>query len=322
MYRRGYIECCYLRPIDRCGRRIEWVSTGNTQASAPRGDRLGTILGPEDQPVVKGREPGGFCVGNPPLERLISIVEGAVGRTKGERAGECPVRHRRQRVDVRRRSLYSLARVLLDRRISRRQHLRVLPLPCRHACRTEVDQYRFAVGRSNHDVGRLDVAVQIAVLVHVRQPVQQRVQPPPPFVGGQPPARVQDRLERLALDVLHNDVRGVVRVRTTANAHDVGMVQLGEETRLIDEPVEAPGESLLLLRRRRDYAPTRHSRRHFGGKVLLESDRSVQLVVERQVRDAEAAGAEHADDLVLVDPVSLRQRVRMGVRHDVRVYYS
>ncbi len=48
----------------------------------------------------------------------------------------------------------------------------------------------------------------------------------------------------------------------------------------------------------------------------------VQRVVEREVGNLEAARAEHADDLVLIDAVARRQRVQMVLRHERQSYYG
>ena len=102
--------------------------------------------------------------------------------------------------------------------------------------------------------------------------------------------------------------------------HDVRVSKAMEGARLVDEAVEAPGEECAAPGGRRGDTPCRSAPRRVGGEVLLERDRSIQLVVERQVRDAEAARAEHADDLVLADAVALRQRRGMLMRgHGIRI---
>ena len=95
---------------------------------------------------------------------------------------------------------------------------------------------------------------------------------------------------------------------------DVRVSKAMEGAGLVDEAVEAPGEDRLAPGGRRRDAPAGPAPRSVVGEILLERDRSVQLVIERQVRDAEAARAEHADDLVLADAVALRQRGGMLMR--------
>jgi len=152
------------------------------------------------------------------------------------------------------------------------------------------------------------------VAVHVGQPIDQRVQPSPPSVGRQTVAHPEDLLEGLALNVLHDDVRGAVGLDVAMRPHDVHVSKAMKRPGLLDETVEAPSEERFAPGGRRGDAPAGLAPCRLSGEVLFERDRSVQLVVERQVRDAEAARAEHADDLVLADTVALRQRGGMLMR--------
>ena len=132
--------------------------------------------------MVNGCQPPGRNATHAFRQRLVAVVGHPIWGVRWRLAGEHPVRDRRQRIDVGRRSLRSLARVLLVRRISGRQHLCVSPLLRRHARGAEVDQHRLAVRRANHDVRRLDVPVQVVMVMHVRQAVEQPVEPRLPLI--------------------------------------------------------------------------------------------------------------------------------------------
>ena len=164
--------------------------------------------------------------------------------------------------------------------------------------------------------------MQVAMAVHVGQPVEERVKPSPPSLRRQAAALADDLLQGLALDVLHDDVGGAVGLDVAMRPNDVRVSKAMEGARLVDEAVEAPGEECPAPGGRRGDAPSGLAPRRVGGEVLLERDRSVQLVVERQVRDAEAARTEHADDLVLADAVALRQRRGMLMGGHVSGFYN
>jgi hypothetical protein len=93
------------------------------------------------------------------------------------------------------------------------------------------------------------------------------------------------------------------------------MLEAREEARFLDEADHAGAIGLGMVRRqRRDrllVAPHGVRRR----EVLLDRDVTVQDLVEREVDDAEAAFAEHANDLELADLRARRQRLadRLGL---------
>ena len=87
--------------------------------------------------------------------------------------------------------------------------------------------------------------------------------------------------------------------------HDAGMTKPVDGSGLVQEALESPVVEFLASGRGDGDARAVCSSSSVG-EVLLESNRSIQQVVEREVGDAEAAGAEHTDDLVLVDPKARR----------------
>ena len=87
-------------------------------------------------------------------------------------AGQTPVTHRSQPINVRPGPLIPLNRILLNRRISRRHYRRHTPTLSRHRLprRAKINQYRTAV-IPYHNIPRLDVPVQKLRLMHYFQSV-------------------------------------------------------------------------------------------------------------------------------------------------------
>ncbi len=101
---------------------------------------------------------------------------------------------------------------------------------------------------ADHDVGRLDVAVEDAARVGERERVQdaqrrsrpaaQRVAAVVVGVAGAEP--VEDVGERLALDVLHHEEVAALLVDAhVVDGHDVGVLELPDDADLLDEASRA-----------------------------------------------------------------------------------
>ncbi len=92
----------------------------------------------------------------------------------------------------------------------------------------EVEQARFAVG-SDQDVGRLEVAVDDELLVRVLDRVADPAQQVDALADAEP-LRIAPAVDRLAVDVFHDQVRMAVRRRAAIQqARDVRMVEAGED---------------------------------------------------------------------------------------------
>jgi hypothetical protein len=76
-----------------------------------------------------------------------------------------------------------------------------------------------------HDVGRLDVAVDDAALMAELQAGQQRFHDPDRLAGREALVLVQQGLERGPVDELHHDVGELVGLAVVEDANDVGMGQ-------------------------------------------------------------------------------------------------
>ena len=191
------------------------------------------------------------------------------------------------------------------------------------ARRAEVEQDRPAVGQQQDVVGR-DVAVEHAGAVQPLERVEDRLDDgaQPRLVGRRAPWPGAPAQQRAAGAVLHRHVGGAVRLPEPVHANQRGMVEGRQQARLVEERFERPLELLGAVRA--SAAPTMPAgprAASSAGHELLERDLAQQRVVEREVDDAEAADAERAKDLELVETRSGGQQARVvetGRRRDRR----
>ena len=139
-----------------------------------------------------------------------------------------------------------------------------------------------------HQVAGLDVAVDEPLLVRVLQSGRGLRD-----VLGRGRVRdravaIEDLLERLAVDVLHDEVGHVVVPRDVEDADDVRVVERRGRAGLAEEPLER--ELLVLVAARHEH---------------LDRDLAVQFQVLREVDRAHPAAAEHVLDDVAADPEPL-----------------
>ena len=170
----------------------------------------------------------------------------------------------------------------------------------------EIDQHRVAVG-GNHDVGRLDVAVQEAGLVHFGDAVEQRIEEFVDFGFRERARLLQDLGEARAMLVSHHQVGGAVGLEVAVDPHDVVVVEAHQRARFVAEPFQAPPEGLGIGGDQRMHAGAgRRSRRNGARQVFLDRDRAADHRLGRLIGNAEAARAEHALDAVAFEFVSFR----------------
>ncbi len=202
--------------------------------------------------------------------------------------------------------------VLLDRRVAglqdHRQRLRhVADDPAGGA---EVEQQRpLAALQQDHVVGG-DVAVEALLGVDHGERLGQRLQQlAQPLLVGRRAHRLELVLERDAFVERHHHVGGAVRLPEAIDLDQRRMVELGQQPRLVDEALQPGLEGLAVpLRLDRDLGAAdalRQRRRH----VFLERDAAAERMVVGEVDDAEAALAEHLDDLELAQVEADRQHV-------------
>ena len=125
-------------------------------------------------------------------QRPVGIGADARGGFGRRQPGDGVMQHRGGGIDVAPRALLAVERVLLDRRVLRRQHAgqRARAVAHRLARRAEVDQHRHAVAPDD-DVGRLDVAMQEALGMHGAETAQQPVGQAAHLVGRQAAGRLR-----------------------------------------------------------------------------------------------------------------------------------
>ena len=239
-----------------------------------------------------------------------------VQRYGRNRSGNDAVEHPGERVDVGPRALVALARILFGRAVAVAEDDGQRVAGARRSRGAEIDQYRTVVLPPQHDVGRLDVAVQEAGgmdrfhagqqghhqrehgrLVPARRPVGQR------------------RLQALPLFVFHHHVAGAVVLEVAKHPHDVRVAEARQGLRLAHEAVLAPRIfGLRFFRIQRHGACEGIAHRHAGGEELLDRHLEIQVAVRRQVGDAEASHAEHGLESVLLQQGSRRQGLGQGLR--------
>ena len=134
----------------------------------------------------------------------------------------------------------------------------------------------------HHEVRRLDIAVDDAGLVGLRQPGAQlghELELLRHRQGGLP----LDHLgKRLAADVLHHDERRILELAGVVDVDDVGVVQGGQGTRLAGEPLA----KLVGVERR---------------VQQFERDETIGVGVEGEVEIAHPASPDEALDFVAAD---------------------
>ena len=92
--------------------------------------------------------------------------------------------------------------------------------------------------RVEHDVGRLQIAMQDALLVRGREPGAQLAGDLERLVGGKPPDAPQQRAEVLAVDVLHREEVQAFHFAEIVDAADVRMRHLARDAHLVAETLQ------------------------------------------------------------------------------------
>ena len=168
---------------------------------------------------------------------------------------------------------------------------RILTVGLQRACRVALGPRRH-----QHQVGRLQVAVDHALLVEVLQAEQRLVDEADRLGRRQLAAPLQHLLERLAVEVLHDEVVQPVGLADLEGADDVGVLELHGQ----------PGLALEAAERFRVLGLGR--RQHLDGDDLAE-------LVDRLVDAGHAALADAVEDLVVVEEevvgLAAQQQVRL-----------
>ena len=178
----------------------------------------------------------------------------------------------------------------------------------------EVDENRRAVCLQQ-DIAGLQVAVQQVFGMQVIQRIQYR------FENRQQPGFIHcfsgdDFVQLLRLDVGHHVVSSPQRLEGLMHAHDVRVVQVGEDTRLFHKTLQGVGVVLHGIR----YGEGLHLQRGFisggvkGGQVLFNDYLSICALVHCEVGDAETTLPKHMQQLIIPQGNALRQAHRFYLR--------
>ena len=256
---------------------------------------------------------------NDAVLQLIGIVlHGTRGGRRRRRPEQQVVDDGTQSVEIGPRPLPHLRHlgVLLDRCVARlqdrRERLRTVADDA--AGGAEIEQHRRAVGRKQDVVGR-DVAVIDAFPVQQLERRQdRRDDAPDPCLVGRMGHAAPGVAQGHALKERHHHVGGGVVFPEPVDLDQRRMVEARQQPRLVDEGAQADGvgfgERARTNRDLRALAARRQRCRH----VLLQRHLALERVVLRQVDDAEAADAEHAQDLEFAETRARRQSVVVHAR--------
>ena len=121
-------------------------------------------------------------------------------------------------------------------------------------------------------------------------------------------------LQRAPALVAHHHVDGLVRAKEIQHAHDIGMIDLGECTPLLEETLHPVTERGKVLRRARAYDVAfgpQHQRR---GQIFLDRHRAA-AVVEGAIDDRKPAAADLAIDPVIEQLITGRKSL-VGDAHE------
>ena len=117
-----------------------------------------------------------------------------------------------------------------------------------------------------------------------------------------------------ALVELDRHVGGRVRFPEAMHAHQRRVAELRERARLVDEAAQPGLEGGREPIGTHVHAVVADAPREHRGHVFLDRDLALQRVVVGPVDDAEAAFADHLEQLELIEPVADGQRVRSLLR--------
>ena len=237
-----------------------------------------------------------FREGDPQLRRrLQGIPVDPLHGVRRQRSGDAAVQGGAHGVHVRPGPLVAVAGILLLRRVAVLEDDRhAFPVPQGEPRRAEVQQPALPL-RGDVDVVRADIPVQEVERVHLDQRLHDGLEDRQRLgIGDLAPLIGQIRLEAHPVDVLHDEIGGVVLLEVILHRDHMGRVlQLGQDLRLIQEAVHAVLVVLLHPPGACDIVPVRVPRGNRGGHILLDGDLDLQRQVVPEIGDPEAADPQH-----------------------------
>ena len=157
------------------------------------------------------------------------------------------------------------------------------------------------------NVRRFDIEVQQAVRVQHRQALEQFREHGADEFFRQPPVALDVRAQVLAGLVVHHHVDGVVFAEEVGDAHDVGVLDLGERGGLFEETLDAVAEGGGRFAGERRHRHAVAARGLVRGQVFLDDHALVSARVDGEIDDAEAADAQNLGEAVVMQQVAFRQ---------------
>jgi hypothetical protein len=143
---------------------------------------------------------------------------------------------------------------------------------------TEVDEFG-AAARREHDVRRLEVAVDHTLAVRLFEPLDDLHGDGNRLAYGHRSLREPMR-QRSAIDSLEDQIRRALEPLEPVDGGDVRMAQRGEDTRFALEAPEAAGIAVK------------------GPRQRFDGDFATETGIERAIDGTHAAGTEQIEDLV------------------------
>ena len=107
-----------------------------------------------------------------------------------------------------------------------------------------------AAAGNQHQIGRLQIAMDHPLLVNVLQAEQRLMDQPHRFAGRQALAALQHLVERLAFEILHDEIMDALGLADLESADDIGMLELDRQPGLA---LEASQHLAVLGARRRQH---------------------------------------------------------------------
>jgi hypothetical protein len=247
---------------------------------------------------------------------VVGVVEHAVEGAGRRLAGDGVIERGRETVDVGPRALLGRGHLLCGG-IARREDGGERHAAARHRGPrgAEIDQGRIA-RIIEQDIGRLDVAMQKACIMNLLKTVEQRPQNTIDVFRAELAEARYARLERLAVQQLHDDVGGAVGLEEVEDLHDRRhAVQARQRTAFGDETLAPPAEIVGHLGGTRQHRGAVLANRQRRRQVFLDRHLAAELDVARAVGNAEAALAQHRHDLVAADQLAGLKRDIVDLRY-------
>ncbi len=183
--------------------------------------------------------------------------------------------------------------------------------------RAEVDEDNPVVARPHVQIGRLDIAMQIPLLVDRLQRRQHILQQPAHLVLVERFVAAQDRAQRFAFFVVHDDAGSAVRLKIPFYPYHVGMLNSRQGPGFVEKPLQSPeiirylplGVMGVSLGVRMDRHPVGVAERPFDREIFLDGDPGLQMGIPRLVGHAETAGSQNGVDAILAQHAARPQRI-------------